>query len=240
MSDGVVVQPGTSTSSSTSLAGSSSSAADLRKKQADRMAKLRELHNKRNEARKLNHQEVQEEERRAKLPANFEARKRRAEWILNEEEMRKKCEEDGEDFDRVKLLHIQADELERMDRLKARKKNPDQGFSTYEAATVRQHNRLVTNMKVDLAAYQEEKEKVGEEAFYAGRNTLVHGLHQDKQENIDKMVLDLEKQVAKRDKFSRRRMYNDDADIDYINERNMKFNKKIGTILWTVYSRHQK
>jgi len=191
------------------------------------MAKLRELHNKRNEARKLNHQEVQEEERRAKLPANFEARKRRAEWILNEDEMRKKCEVDGEDFDRVKLLHIQADELERMDRLKARKKNPDQGFSTYEAATVRQHNRLVTNMKVDLAAYQEEKEAVGEEAFYAGRNTLVHGLHQDKPENIDKMVQDLEKQVAKRDKFSRRRMYNDDADIDYINERNMKFNKKL-------------
>jgi len=56
---------------------------------------------------------------------------------------------------------------------------------------------------------------------------LVHGLHKDKPENIDKMVQDLEKQVAKRDKFSRRRMYNDDADIDYINERNMKFNKKL-------------
>lgn len=33
--------------------------------------------------------------------------------------------------------------------------------------------------------------------------------------------------VAKREKYSRRRMHNDDADIDYINERNMKFNKKL-------------
>lgn len=113
---------------------------------------------------------------------------------MNEEKIRAKCEEDGEDFDRVKLLHIQADELDRMDRLKSRKKNPDQGFSTYEAATVRQHNRLVQNMKVDLQAYQEEKETVGEDAFYAGRDTLVHGLHKDKPENIDKMVQDLEKQ----------------------------------------------
>lgn len=33
--------------------------------------------------------------------------------------------------------------------------------------------------------------------------------------------------VAKREKYSRRRMHNDDADIDYINERNMNFNKKL-------------
>lgn len=33
--------------------------------------------------------------------------------------------------------------------------------------------------------------------------------------------------IAKREKYSRRRIHNDDADIDYINERNMKFNKKL-------------
>lgn len=32
--------------------------------------------------------------------------------------------------------------------------------------------------------------------------------------------------IDKRSKYSRRRAYNDDADIDYINERNAKFNKK--------------
>lgn len=32
--------------------------------------------------------------------------------------------------------------------------------------------------------------------------------------------------IEKREKYSRRRPYNDDADIDYINERNAKFNQK--------------
>ena len=34
-------------------------------------------------------------------------------------------------------------------------------------------------------------------------------------------------QVDKRAKFSRRRAHDDGADVDYINERNMKFNKKL-------------
>jgi len=32
--------------------------------------------------------------------------------------------------------------------------------------------------------------------------------------------------IEKRSKFSRRRAFNEEADVDYINERNMKFNKK--------------
>lgn len=33
--------------------------------------------------------------------------------------------------------------------------------------------------------------------------------------------------IEKRQKFSRRRAHDEDADIDYINERNAKFNKKL-------------
>ena len=42
-----------------------------------------------NEARKLNHQEVAEEDRRKKLPTNWEATQRRVEWENKEEEARK-------------------------------------------------------------------------------------------------------------------------------------------------------
>lgn len=42
-----------------------------------------------NEARKLNHQEVVEEDKRLKLPANWEAKKARLEWELQEEEKKK-------------------------------------------------------------------------------------------------------------------------------------------------------
>lgn len=33
--------------------------------------------------------------------------------------------------------------------------------------------------------------------------------------------------IEKRSKYSRRRAHDDDEDIDYINERNMRFNKKL-------------
>ena len=42
-----------------------------------------------NEARKLNHQEVAEEDRRKKLPANWEAKQRRIEWETKDEDARK-------------------------------------------------------------------------------------------------------------------------------------------------------
>jgi pre-mRNA-splicing factor SYF2 len=41
----------------------------------------------------MNHQEVIEEDKRNKLPSNWEARKRQAEWIMNNEEKRREAEE---------------------------------------------------------------------------------------------------------------------------------------------------
>ena len=40
------------------------------------------------------------------------------------------------------------------------------------------------------------------------------------------MAADIERQITKRSKYSRRRTHVDDADISYINERNKKFNEK--------------
>lgn len=42
-----------------------------------------------NEARQQNHKEVVEEDKRNKLPSNWEARKRQADWIMKDEEARK-------------------------------------------------------------------------------------------------------------------------------------------------------
>lgn len=180
---------------------------------------------RRNEARTLNHQEVVEEDRKAKLPANWENKQK---WLRYKEEEGQKYEDAsarGEDYSRIKLLNISADEAERLERKKKRK-NPDFGFSDYEAATVRQYQRLVKQIKPDPEQYERKKEELGE-ALYPTRDTIIHGLHKDQKEDIDRMVEDLEKQIDKRNKYSRRRRFNDDEDIDYINERNMKFNKKL-------------
>lgn len=195
-------------------------------KQAERMKRLRSLHNARNEARSQNHQEVVAEEARNKLPPNYEAKRRQAEWLMDDQKQREEAQKEGKDYDRVKLLNVSASEAERLER-KKKKKNPDQGFSTYEQATIRQYNRLVKNMPVaDMEQYEKQKQKYGE-AFYGGPNVIIHGMHEDRKDAVDKMVDDIEGQIAKRAKYSRRRIHNDDADIDYINERNAKFNKKL-------------
>ncbi|KAJ8315058.1 hypothetical protein KUTeg_007208 [Tegillarca granosa] len=180
------------------------------KSKSGRLDRLRNLQLRMNEARKLNHQEVVEEDRRNKLPENFEAKRKR------------ECEARGEDYDRVKVLDIGAEEAEKWER-KKKKKNPDQD---YESATFRQYSRLTKQMKPDQQNYQRKKEKMGEE-FYATSNTLGLNKPKDSEEAVDRMVNDLEKQIQKREKYSRRRTFDEEADIDYINERNMKFNKKL-------------
>ncbi|XP_040169703.1 pre-mRNA-splicing factor Syf2 [Anopheles arabiensis] len=196
-------------------------------KHAERMARLKQLHTQRNEARASNHQEVIAEHERKKLPANWESRQRQAEWLMGDLKARTEAEEKGLDYNRVKMLNVSAAEADRIDKLKAKKRNADPGFSDYEAQTARQYNRLVKAMPPrDLVKYEEQKEKYGD-AFYGGPNVILQGLHKDTPAAIDNMVKDLEGQIAKRKKFSRRRTHNDDADIDYINEKNARFNKKL-------------
>lgn len=109
-------------------------------RQAERMKKLRDLHRLRNEARTHNHQEVIAEDTRNKLPQNWENQKKKAEWILHDQKERDEASQKGVDYDREKLLHVSALDAERIEKVK-KKKNPDQGFSDFEAATVRQHGR---------------------------------------------------------------------------------------------------
>ena len=195
-------------------------------KRNERLIRLRNLKLARNEARKLNRAEVVEEDRKSKLPQNWENRKKRAEWELSEIDKRKQCEAEGEDYDRVKLLRVSAVEAEAIERAKRRKKNPDLGFSTYEEATARQNRRLTKQIKPDMVAYEKQREELGDDTFYATVNTVLPGKVKDTPEGIQRLVDDLEKQKDKAKKFHRRRFYNENKDVDYINERNSKFNAK--------------
>ncbi|TRZ15560.1 hypothetical protein HGM15179_011491, partial [Zosterops borbonicus] len=201
-----------------------SAAAAAEQRREERLRRFRELHMKRYEACKLNSQEVVEEDKRLKLPPNWEAKKARLEWELQVQEKKKECAARGEDYERVKLLEISAEDAERWER-KKKKKNPDLGFSDYAAAQLRQYQRLTRQIKPDLEQYERLKEQYGE-ALYPTSDSLLHGTHVPSKDGVDRMVADLEKQIEKREKYSRRRPYNDDADIDYINERNAKFNQK--------------
>lgn len=196
-------------------------------KLAERKERLLLLHKQRQEARTQNHQEVVAEDARKKLPSNWEARKRQAEWLLADDKARAEAQSNGKDYERLKLLEVSAVDAERIEKKKKRKDNPDLGFSTYEAQTARQYNRLVKNMPVrDMEKYERQKAELGD-AFYGGPNTTLHMKTKDTPDAINNMVKDLEQQIDRRKKYSRRRIYNDDADVDFINERNSKFNKKL-------------
>ena len=67
-------------------------------------------------------------------------------------------------------------------------------------------------VKPEMEAYEEKKKKEGE-AFYAEAGTVVHGSHVDTKDAIERLAKDVEAQVEKRNKYSRRRAHDDDADI---------------------------
>lgn len=58
-------------------------------------------------------------------------------------------------------------------------------------------------------------------AFVYGRNDGVH------EKGVESMVAELGERANARKKFSRRRQHYEDKDVDYINDRNLHFNKKI-------------
>ena len=174
-----------------------------------------------------NHKEVVEENKRQQLPVNWERKQEWAKRKLNEVEEREKAKEQNLDYDLEKLRNVQADEAEKWQRRRSAKKNPDTGFTSYEDSTARKYDRQVKQFKPDFTEYERIKSEMTEDQFYASKNAYVYGAHKDTPEAINRLVEDMENEAKKMEKFSRRRTFDDDADIDYINERNMQFNKKI-------------
>merc|ERR1712157_267319 len=75
--------------------------------------KLAALKRKREQSKTDNHRDVVEEDRVAKLPANFEAKKERAQYELGEMERKKEIEASGGNYERAKTLNKTALDLER-------------------------------------------------------------------------------------------------------------------------------
>ncbi|CAF0823583.1 unnamed protein product [Adineta steineri] len=198
---------------------------DADSKRTERLARLKELHLRRNEARKLNHAEVIEEDHRKDLPTNYERRVERVKKQEEQTKRRREITDSGLDHERVEQLEWTAEDCDKWEK-KRKKKNPDVGFDNYEQCTYRSYTKLTAQIKPDMEACNKQKEELGED-YYATSGSMIHGTHKPSEKAVNRMVEDLEQQYSKRGKFSRRRAFDIDADIDYINERNRSFNKKI-------------
>uniref|UniRef100_A0A1L8DWV8 Pre-mRNA-splicing factor SYF2 n=1 Tax=Nyssomyia neivai TaxID=330878 RepID=A0A1L8DWV8_9DIPT len=193
------------------------SAADKLK---ERMDRLKKLHDSRNQARVQNQQEVIVENNMKKLPANWEARKRKTEWLVAEDAAKERAAAEGKDYERVKMLDVSVAEA---DMALKKKRKGDGSFSSYEAQTARQYERSINILPPCIRENYEARKKEAEE----DTDPLRHLRPRDTAGAIDNMVEHLQKQLDKKKNFSRRRTHNDDADIDYINEKNARFNRKL-------------
>lgn len=165
------------------------------------------------------------EDARKNLPSNNEARQRQAEWLIANEKGKALANAKGLNWDRVKLLSVSA--VEAANKKKKQHRNQNE-FADYESKTANQYSRLVKKIPTyDAEKYQVKRREVGDDIFYGGAHAISQNAFKDSPKAIDNLVNDLEQQFVKRKTFSRRRTFNDEADIDYINERNMRFNKKL-------------
>mmetsp|Transcript_2024 Transcript_2024/g.12992 ORF Transcript_2024/g.12992 Transcript_2024/m.12992 type:complete len:193 (+) Transcript_2024:886-1464(+) len=110
---------------------------------------------------------------------------------------------------------------------KQKKKDESFGWDAYnQDSTYRAYEKRTEKLVPDMEAY--ENMKKGDENFYQEKDTLSYGKAPEvPAENVERMVNEFKSVEEKRAKFSRRRAYRENQDIDHINKRNEAFNKKL-------------
>ena len=194
--------------------------------------KLKRLKEQRKQTSHSNFKAVLEENQQAKRPANWEKKLERNQKRLEMEEEKQKAEDAGEDYELKRGLNYRAEQLEAWDKFRSKKRRSGDNYLDFEEATKRQYERSVSQLKPNVDEYESLRQELGDEKFYLKggedskfipKNVLI----KDSKQGIERMVEDTRKQIEIRSKRSRRRRFDDEADVDYINERNMKFNKKL-------------
>ncbi|GIL65939.1 hypothetical protein Vafri_19568 [Volvox africanus] len=190
--------------------------------------KLLELRQRLQQCRKQNQNAVVAEKKRQKSPG-AETRggsddKRR--WYEEKQKRR------AEDLERLGLDPSQAHRLETAEAAalkyeKREKKGGPTGWGVFASENLYQAY-LKRSENVPYTQDDYEKAKAADPEFYRDADSLMYGQNPKlPTENVDKMVAELVDRDRKKEEFSRRRRYNDGADVDFINDRNAHFNKKI-------------
>ncbi|KAI9003102.1 SYF2 splicing factor-domain-containing protein [Gaertneriomyces semiglobifer] len=164
-------------------------------------------------------QEVRQERLRAKAEKQLET--------LN-------AQKNGIDIERLRGLQYSIEDVEKWNEVQEKKEErKNTGFTTYADVEARKYNSLVSDLKPNLHHYAETKDKLlsqhQEDTFYRTSDSLSYASEFEKPSSqaVNRVVENVKIQEEKRTKHSRRRAFNEDEDVTYINERNMKFNKKI-------------
>ncbi|KAK1300470.1 hypothetical protein QJS10_CPB13g00962 [Acorus calamus] len=191
----------------------------------ERQKKLFELRLKMNEARKANQMAIVAEKNRLEAPPEARGISKQK-WL---EERKKKIGKllDANGLDMSKSYMLDTQEAAEEKYKKWEKDPAPFGWDVFNQKSLyKAYKKRTKNIEVDLEEYNSMKEKDPE--FYRDASSLQYGkAPKIPDENIDRMVKELEDRDLKRKAFSRRRRFHEEKDIDSINDRNEHFNKKI-------------
>jgi len=188
-------------------------------KLAERINKLANTRLSMNQARAKNRRDVAEEHKRFNKGPKQESKSRYADYKEKQEAWKQEMVENQQDPNRP-FLYETAERVEAREEKKKHKKDPNEyGFDALGSQYMHFEKRL---SRVRKSAAGNDPIQIRD------LNSLEYAIDQRPPEaNIDHMVQELAETEKRRSRFSRRRPFNEDADITYINERNRVFNKKI-------------
>ncbi|KAJ3193681.1 hypothetical protein HK101_004385 [Irineochytrium annulatum] len=218
---------------------------------SDRAKRLKMLSRLRDQSKEANRKDVLKEHQNSKRNPREEARAEKKRRGAEIEKMRLDAEEAGMDYERVRAMNYSVQDVERYEKKeKSKAKRADTGFTDYAQIAAKKYKKMVKEIKPNLREYEEQRREAEDDDQIAGpaSSTAIEGFYRDAKaithasaahakpsdKVVDKLVKVIEKDVEKRKNFSRRRRHNEDDDITYINERNMRFNQKISR----AYDKH--
>lgn len=165
-----------------------------------------------NELRKKNNQAVLEEEKRANDP-NYEKTERALNWKARQEQQNEDLAAKGLTTEKLYLTQSSL-HSEHVDGSK-KTKTETFGWDVFnQDALFKAYNKRCETLPHYKEVYEQQKNNPD---FARAENA----------ERLQHLVEDLEKQEERRKKFSRRRTFQQEEDVNYINERNRVFNKKL-------------
>lgn len=194
----------------------------------DRLAKLKALSEQRSKARGLNKAVVVAEDANVKLNPYQEKRRQKAQRQLDREHDKERAEAAGVDYDRQLLLNTDAVKSDYWHEKKTKGNARTKGFDNHTARQNAKYEREMRHFKPDLKAYERKKEAAKDDntAEYGGEGKA-------NKQDLDRLTKAVKVDIARKMKHSRRE-FHEDADVDYINSSNERFNQK----LQTFYNKH--
>ncbi|KAL3687152.1 hypothetical protein R1sor_013461 [Riccia sorocarpa] len=203
-------------------------AAEEYAKMSDKQKKLFDLRLKLNAARKANEAAKVAEKKREEAPQEVRGVSK-AKWFEERQKrLGKVLETNGLDMKKAYMLDTQEQAEQKYE--KWEKKPAAFGWDVFNQKSLyNAYKKRSKNIPYGMEDYNKAKEEDPE--FFRDGSSLQYGKTPDiPEENVDRMVDELNSRSVQRKEFSRRRKFHEEKDIDSINDRNEHFNRQLSVM----------